>query len=115
MNPMRKYTYGFSALLLIVLTGCAFLGLPVPDTFNEKVAVGYSTVTSVRNSATSLLNAGQIKAEDGQNVLEQTDNAREGLDIARQIHAVDPDGANSKLSSVLIGLNALEVYLRSRQ
>lgn len=97
------------------LQGCAALGLPSPQSFNERLAVGYASVTSARETATSLLNAGKISVGDAENVLEQTDNARAGLDIAREVHATAPDAANAKLTAVLTALKALEAYLGSQR
>jgi len=107
-------TLALGSLSVVGLQGCAALGIPSPQSFNERLAVGYSTVTSARNTATSLLGAGKISVSDAENVLEQTDNARAGLDIAREIHAATPDAANARLTAVLTGLRALEVYLKSR-
>ena len=121
MSLQLRYRLSTAAavFLLAAMTtgmfGCSALGLPSPNTFNEKVAVGYSTVTALRTTAVTLLDDKKISAVDGQNVLQQTDNARAGLDIAREIHATQPDAANSKLTSVLTGLRALDAYLRSRK
>jgi len=97
------------------ILGCSVFGLPTPETFNERLAAGYSSVTGVRNSATALLDSGTISSVDGMNVLEQTDNARVGLDIARQIHVSNPDAANQKLAAVITGLTALNGYLCARR
>ena len=42
-------------LLLTLASACAQLGLPTPQTFNEKMATAYATVTAVRDTATKLL------------------------------------------------------------
>lgn len=108
---MRKYTYGFSALVLVALAACSVFGVPTPETFRERLAAGYVTVTSARTSATLLLDNRIISAEDGLNVLEQTDNARAGLDIARSMETADLSNASAKLDAVLAGLRALDGYL----
>lgn len=107
-------TLAFGTVSVAGLQGCAYLGVPKPETFNERLAVGYALVTSARNTATSLVDAGKLSADDARNVLEQTDNARAGLDIARQVHAAAPDEANAKLTAILTALRALEAYLGSR-
>lgn len=101
-------------VLFALLHGCQSLGIPSASTFNEKVTVGYAAVTTVRMSALSLLNAKTITPSDAQNVQDQANNIRAGLDIARQTYAVDPSGAQSKLASVLTALNGLQSYIATR-
>lgn len=100
--------------VLAFVVGCAQLGLPTPETFNERLAAGYQAVTGARASALALLKSGQISAADAQNVQEQADNARAGLDIARATQAADPTAANAKLTAVVTALTALQTYLRTK-
>ena len=102
------------ALTLGAIGGCASVGLPTADSFNERLAVGYSTVTTIRQSATTLLQAKKITADDGQNVLEQTNSARAGLDIARTLSKVDVKAAEGKLTAARAVLSALQSYLAAR-
>lgn len=99
-------------IMFTLLYGCAQLGLVTPQTFDERLAVGYTTVRAVRNTATTLLQAKKITAADGQNTLEQTDNARAGLDIARQL---GPNAGADKLTAVITGLQSLSQYLESKK
>lgn len=103
------------ALALLSLAACAQLGIPQADQFNERVAVGYATVTAVRASATTLLDARKISSADAVNVQQQADTARAGLDIARTLDTTSPAAADAKLQSALTVLTALETYLRSKQ
>jgi hypothetical protein len=98
----------------MILASCATLGLPQADTFNKRLAAGYTTVTGVRNTADTLLTSNKITADDAQNVQAQADNGRTGLDLARQIHATNPPAGDAKLDAVVTGLSALEAYLRTR-
>jgi len=100
-------------LAVVLLASCTWLGLDSPQTFNERLAVGYTSVTAVRLAATDLLLAKKISVDDAQNVLEQSDNARAGLDIARTLNTVDPEAADRRLQSILTGLKALQAYLNS--
>lgn len=102
------------ALVLAIMMGCAALGLSAPETFNQKLAVGYATVTTIRDTATLLLNTGKINAADGTNVLNSTDAARAGLDTAREIGKTDPAAAEFKVNSVRTILTALGAYLASK-
>jgi hypothetical protein len=104
-----------SFIIVLFLTACTSLNVPSVDTFNKKLAVGYTTVTSVRESATVLLNLKKISAEDGKNILEQTNIARAGLDVARELSTKDLTAAESKLAAISTILQALQTYLRSIQ
>lgn len=103
------------AAMFVVLAACSSLGIPTPDTFNEKLAVAVTLNTSVRQTATTLVQAKKISPDDGQNVLDQTNNARAALDIARQLSKTDLKAADSRLGAVRQALEALQAYLASRQ
>lgn len=107
---MRVRYAPFYGLLLVLLVACAIK----PETFNERLAAGYTTVTGVRNATASLLAANKISAPDAANVQQQADNARTGLDLARQIHATNPSAGDAKLDAAVTALTALEAYLRTR-
>lgn len=112
---MRQIQYVAASFLIVLLAACAQLGLPQAETFNQKVAVALGTVTQVRTSATTLLDAKTISVDDAQNVLTATDNARAGIDIARKAHATDPAGADSKLTAIRATLTAIAGYLATKQ
>lgn len=100
---------------LAVLTACAALGLPTAETFNQKLAVGYGTVTAVRNTAATLVTAGKLTPDDAQNVQTQVDTARSALDLARTAYkAGDVAGAATKLDTTATVLRALQAYLASK-
>lgn len=101
--------------VLGLLGACAFLGVPTAKSFNERLAVGYSTVTTVRQTATTLVQDDVISPNDAANVQQQADNARAGLDIASTLKGVDLEAADARLLASLQILHALEDYLRSRQ
>jgi PBP1b-binding outer membrane lipoprotein LpoB len=112
---MKALRYASFLVAVMVLAGCAQLGLATPETFNQKAAVAMGSVTQVRETATSLLQAKQINTADAENILKATDVARTGIDTARAMHASDPTAANSKLESIRTGLAALTAYLASKQ
>lgn len=110
-----KIAQRYAAILLILMAaGCSNLGLPSPQTFNQKIAVAIGSVTAVRNSATTLLVAKKITVADAENVQTAANNARAGIDVARTIEASDPVGANSKLTAVTTVLTALQGYLAEK-
>jgi len=101
--------------LLILLAACASLGVPTAQTFNERLAAGYVSATSVRTSATTLLNGGVIGSKDAENVQKQCDNLRVALDVARTIEPTDKPRATEKLLATLAALTALQEYLEATQ
>lgn len=101
-------------LFTVILTACASVGGPDPQTFNQKVAVGIASVTTVRQSATVLLNAGKISVDDARNVQAQADTAMAGITIARSVGATDPAAGQTKLTAALTILQALDAYLKSK-
>lgn len=108
---MRAITWGF----IFLLAGCAQLGLQPAKSFDDRVAYGYSTVTSVRNSTANALNAGLIKVEDAKQVQALADQARAGLDASRGAWVVgDTKTALGRLELANAVLTNLAVYLQQR-
>lgn len=112
MMRVQKYAMFY---LMALMVGCAQLGIPTADTFSERLAAGYALNSQVRATATELLTAKKISSVDGQNVLEQTNNARAGLDVARALSATDLKSADGKLTAVRTALTALNAYLAMRK
>lgn len=108
---MKKLLVG----MVLWLAGCAAVGLSDTPSFNEGMAVGLTTVTTVRNTATVLLKARKLTAEDGDNVLKTTDTARAGLDVARRLAATDLKSAQGKLEAVRAVLAAQQAYLALKE
>jgi hypothetical protein len=101
-------------LTLWLIAACQSLGLQSPKTFNEKAAVAISSVTAVRQSAITLLTANKITAADAQNIQDQANNARAGIEVAVAINETDPAAAENRISAVLVGLNAISAYLTAK-
>lgn len=114
MKP--RYTYHVTCIfLLALLAACAQVGLPTPETLNQKIAIGYGTVSQVRTTALQLLQAGKIKADDAQNIQNSADQGRQALDIARTLSATDASAATNKLQMATTILTAAQAYLATRQ
>ena len=99
--------------MIMFLVGCQGLGLPTAKTFNERLATGYSTVTVVLDTATTLHKGGKLSTSDAQNVLEQATSVKSALDIARSLRIVAPEAANNKLEVTLVMLLELQKYLEA--
>jgi len=70
------------ACSLLILAGCATLGIPAPKSFGERVAAAYTGLSITNDTATILVNAGTVSKEDGREVLAKTKAARETVDTA---------------------------------
>lgn len=112
----RLHSQAFALIAITLLTaGCQTIGVPTPSTFNERVAAALTTVTTVRETSTSLLNAGKISSQDHANIEEEADNVRAAITIARSLSSVDATAADAKLQSAQQILLALQSYLREQQ
>lgn len=107
MNSMRLV----AALLLISIAACSLLGVPEPRSFDERLAAGYVAVSALRVTTASLLDAGSIELADAENLLQQTDAARQGLDVSRALQGVE---AEDRLVMTLQVLAAAQAYLCQR-
>jgi len=99
----------------IEVDGCTALGLQAPQTFNERLDAGYQTIATVVSTADALYKAGKITARDARNIETQTDNVREGLDLAREYKAAGNNQADSKLRAAMAVLDALEAYVGTKR
>lgn len=115
---------------LTTLAGCETLGLPTVEGFNERLAAGYSSVTSVRDGAGVMLDGKVRVAEampedqrkatldaakaDAQNLQDQADKAREALDVTRTLRGVNFEAAEQRLTSTLLIVKALQKYLEEQ-
>ena len=100
-------------LAVVLLAGCQFLGVAQPETFNQRLLVGYESVASIRETASTLFVAGKIDVAVAENVQAQADLARSGLDIAAS--TPDPTQAENRLEATLVVLKGLNAYLEAKQ
>lgn len=110
------FTLALGIAVVGPLAGCATIGIHAPDSFEERIVAGYSTVQALADSTALLLEAGEINAEDARNIHTQLTTAKEGLDITRRIHdGGDITTAEGRLQATIAGLTAIQTYLRSKQ
>lgn len=101
--------------ILFILASCGILGVATPQTFNQRAAAAYVSVTAVRSTSNTLLRDRKLSSADHANVEQQADTARAGIDIATTVVVSDPTGADAKLDAAITITTALEAYLRSKQ
>ena len=112
---MKHFKLFLAVVSFAVLTACAAIGSATPDTFNQRLAVAAASVTEMRHTATTLLQANKISVADAKNIEAQADVAREGLNIARGMSGVDLNAANTRLDVANAALKALQSYLITKQ
>jgi hypothetical protein len=104
----------FLALCSTLLIACTALGVKAPETFNERLAVGYVTVEGVAKQAQALRASGKLSDSDRANVVATNASAIAALDLAKQIHATNPQAGAEKLTAAITILNALSAYLATK-
>lgn len=104
-----------AAILAIMVTGCAQLGLSAPQSLPEKVAVTVNAVAGVRDATNTLLIAKKISVADAENVQKQADAVREAAQVALLIGSTNPAAGETKLTQARAALTALQAYLASKQ
>jgi len=101
--------------LCVLLTGCSSLGLATPQTFNQKLAVGYGAATAILTTTDTLLNQGKISSKVAQNIASQDQNLKAALDISAQVEVTNATDGGNQLTAALTALNALSSYLATLQ
>lgn len=102
-------------LLCVLMAGCAYLSVPTPKTFNSRALAATQGATTAVATSTVLLNARKIGSDDAENIQKQADNLKDGVVIARQVHALNPQAGGAKLDAIEAALTALEAYLAARE
>lgn len=112
----RHFRPSYSLIaMLILVSACATLNVPAPQTFNQKALAAYNSVDAVVQSTTTLLASGKISAADAQQVHDQAVNLKTGIELAEQIHATNPTAGDDKLAATIMALTALQGYLTARE
>lgn len=101
-----------TALMVVLVTACASLGLTPAKSFDDKIAYANGTLTAVVNAAATSLNAQQITSEDAKGVRNLAKEAASFLDAARVVGDT-PEG-NQQLALATAVLTQLQTYLNER-
>jgi hypothetical protein len=110
-TPYRFLTLAF----LMVVVGCAALGIQQPKSIEERLAYAYASHTAVLQATTSSLNVGAITSADAERILSESDTARTALDAAQvAIGAGDVSTAEGRLAAAVAILTQLQAYLHSK-
>ncbi len=110
-NPVTLF---LTIVCLWVLSACSAIGVPTPQTFNERLAVSISTVSEIRSGAKTLLVSNKITPDEAEKIQQGADNARGAIEVARTVYATDPVSANTTLATTIKALAALRAVLASK-
>jgi hypothetical protein len=104
-----------AVLVLVLLTGCASIGIQPARSFDQNLAYAYSSHTAVLDAASNALEAGSLTVEDAEAVLALADQSRTLLDSARlAAGAGDVTTAEGRLALATNVLQQLIAYLNAR-
>lgn len=110
---MRKLAFLFPLLFLI--TACASLGVPAPQTFHERALAATATVNTASQTVLTLLKARKITPDESDRYTDRTEDAQEAINIARSIYASNPVDAENRLATTIALLQILTAELEQRQ
>ncbi len=111
---LRKYVSRLAVMVAVAcLAACSVFGTPPADTFNKKWAEAQQTDTAVLANALTLAQHGAITPDQLRKVEQQTDNAKAGLDLARELRKENSAAADDRLSQIIVLLNSLQTALES--
>jgi hypothetical protein len=112
---MKAFVELSAIFLSASLVACAQLGIVAPQSFEQRLAYTYGSVTAVRTSAAQALQAGTISKADAQKVLDLSDQARGLLDSSRMASkGGDMTNAVGQLNLANAVLLELQKYLNAR-
>lgn len=108
--------YKFLVLpLLLLVAGCAALGVAPANTFNKRAVVANTAIEAAAVTVETLYKAGKITQAEAHNVHDHLVEAAAGISLARSVAEVDLTEATNRLDAIVIGLQTLDAYLRSKQ
>lgn len=100
-----------AVLTMLFLASCSTL---TPKSFDQGLAIGYTTQTSVLQTTTALLQRQQITKEDAIRVLAISDQAGTALDSAKALRGTDLSQAQGQLAMATAVLDQIAAYLKTR-
>ena len=100
--------------IVLLLAGCASMGLEQPKSFSDRLAYAEGTNTALLEAATSSLDAKTISSKDMEHVIDIHAQAKALLASARLLKGTDITTAEGQLLAATKLLTDLQMYLRAR-
>lgn len=114
-STTSSFVISLALLAAVTLGACSALAPTGLQTFNEKLDAAYQADAGVYRIVDTLYQAKIITKDDSLNVSNQADNITAALDIAKELHATDAAGGQTKLDATVKALQALTEYLSQKQ
>lgn len=102
------------AMVVLMVAACSVVGVPAPKSFNDRVAAAVSSITTVRQTTIVLLERDKITAKDAQNIQNTANQARDGLEVARELYRIQPRSGEERLEATIRILESLQRYVDKR-
>jgi len=100
---------------VVLLQACASLGTPPIDTFNKRVAVAYTTIQTVAESATILQNARKLSPAEVSKIRYGLHESLDGVAAAETLAKTDLGGAQTRLTATIQVLTVLQAFVAAKQ
>lgn len=100
---------------VIILSGCQTLGTPPVDTPGKRVIVANALAEQAAATSEQLFDAGKISKPTKDAYVARIKNFSASIDIAETMAKSNPQDANSRLVTIIAGLNALAAELDSKE
>jgi hypothetical protein len=100
-------------LAILTLAGCQSLGLAPAQTLDQKLAYVAGAVTTVQQSTTTALQAGQITSAQATNLNNLSLNVLSIVTTGRSLEASNASGAANDLALAQTALTSLQTYLKA--
>ena len=102
-------------IAFLLLAGCASLGVQAPQTFEERAAAATASANAASASVLTLLKARKITPDESDRYIDRCEEAQTAINLARAIHAANPDEGAKQLAVVVAALQTLINELEQRQ
>lgn len=96
---------------LLVVAGCAQLGLAPAQTLDQKLAYAYGVETGLLNTIATATTAGTLSSTTASKANTLVLTAKSVLDGARAVETSNPTGAATDLALATSALTAVQTYL----
>lgn len=110
-----KFKLSILPLLILLIAGCASLGVPAPQTFNQRAAAATATVNTASQTVLTLLQAHKISPDESDRYTDRAEDAQEAIDLARGIYPSNPTDAENRLALVIAALQVLTAELETHK
>lgn len=110
---LRRPHFVALSLALLLISACAIIGAPAPESFTDRVGYALGAHTAVLQSTRTALIMGEITSNEARDLLAIADKGRAFIDVSRRVYAAgDLPAANRNLMLATSILQELQVYLR---